>query len=245
MGNAYIQRKGSLKLFGMVFMLVGIGMLLGGGFTVVRDRNFVAQADMVQAEITKITEYADSDGDVSHTVYVQYEYNGQFFSSRLSEYSSSMYVGKSIELYINPQAPSEVRYARMVYFGSAMLLIMGGIFFVVGFCVLLAYSRSRKREYTDYDDKAPYSAAGYGAVSAEACVYAEIIDCALDYTYNDSEKKPWRLYCRYTDEQLREHYYTSDPIWTDGKKYIGRMVPVYVQDEEHYRVYAEALSKES
>lgn len=247
MGKVYEQKSGSssaaLKLVGMIFMLVGIGMLIGGGFWLVRDINFIKQADVVQAEITRITERRDSDGDISHTVYVQYEYNGESFSERLSEYSSSMYEGKSIELYIDPQEPSKVRYAKMAYFGAIVFLGMGGIFSVVGFFVMLAYGRSKKKEYTGNVDQEPYGM-GHGTGS-EVCVYAEVIDCALDNTYNEDEKKPWRLYCRYTDEQLREHYYTSDPIWADGAKYIGRMVPVYVQDDQHYRVYVDALLKES
>lgn len=242
-GNGPVS--GTLKLIGVIFTLVGIGLLIGGSFWLVRDINFVKQADVVQAEITKITERRDSDGDISHTVYVEYEYNGERFFEKLSEYSSSMYEGKRIELYIDPQAPSEVRYARMAYFASILFFIMGGVFSVVGFVIMRAYSRSRKNEYMDTHGREMNSTAEYGSSGAEACIYAEIIDCALDNTYSEDERKPWRLYCRYADEQLREHYYTSDPIWTDGSKYIGRIVPVYVQDDEHYRVYVEALLKES
>lgn len=241
MGKMYVKKSGPSKLMGIIFMLIGIGMLVVGAFWLVGEINFVKRADVVQAEITRITERRDSDGDSSHTVYVQYEYNGESFSERLSEYSSSMYEGKRIELYIDPQEPSKVRYAKMAYFGAVLFFIMGGIFSVVGFFVMLAGSRSKKAGYADADDSELHGM----TENDEVCVYAEIIDCAVDYSYSDSEKKPWRLYCRYTDEQRREHYYTSDPIWADGSEYIGRIVPVYVKDDEHYRVYAKALLKES
>ena len=230
-------------LVGVIFGIVGLCMLVGGLFWLVNERDFLERAEIIDAEITRIYTSVDSDGDRSHSVYVEYVYRGVSYSERLSEYSSSMTEGKEIQLYIDPENPTRIRYTNMAYFGPVFLMSMGVLFLTMG--VIFTWFFAKKVKMQRENSYSENESGNIGHTNdGKTCIYAEIYDCTLDNTY-EGEKKPWRLHCRYVDEQQREHYYSSAPMWEDGRKYIGRMVPVYVQDEEHYQVYTEALSEKS
>ena len=94
--------NGFLALFGGIFALVGLGLLIGGIIWFTSTKKFISNADVVSATITEIDTYRDRDGDYHHSVFVAYEYAGRNYDVYLPEYSSSMYEGKKINVYVDP-----------------------------------------------------------------------------------------------------------------------------------------------
>ena len=117
---------------------------------------------------------------------------------------------------------------------------MGSIFFIVGLFVLIASLKNRNMNTSDATTDNTMGTNHIDSKNEVICIQAEILDCSRDYAY-PGEKKPWRIYCRHTDANLRDHYYTSDPVWEDMECFIGQNVPVMVYDENNYRVCVESL----
>ena len=68
-----------LMLFSGIFLTVGIALFAGGVYWLVNALNFKATAEKITGEITRIESYRDSDGDMSHSVFVTYHYGGEQF----------------------------------------------------------------------------------------------------------------------------------------------------------------------
>ena len=64
-------------LFSSVFLFIGLGLLAGAVFWTYYASMFKKQAVEIPAEIAAIEAYRNSDGDISHQVYVNYEYDGK------------------------------------------------------------------------------------------------------------------------------------------------------------------------
>ena len=89
---------------------------------------FRKNADEVTAVITEIEAYrrgSGSDRRTYHDVYISYEYDGEEYSGTLSYYTSDMYVGDMVEIYVDSECPWEIRS------DSAVLYIVFGIMAVV------------------------------------------------------------------------------------------------------------------
>ena len=63
------------KLVFFIFALVGAGLIVGGAFFISSNNKFKETAVQTQAEIIHIDTDYDSDGETSHTVYVEFEDN--------------------------------------------------------------------------------------------------------------------------------------------------------------------------
>lgn len=83
--------------------------------------------ETIDATISRIETYTDSDGDTQHTVYVDYRYGGKTYKDvELSRYSSSMDEGDEITVELDPKNPEELASSPL---GS---LIVGIVFTLVG-----------------------------------------------------------------------------------------------------------------
>ena len=146
-----MSNKKLLTILGFVFLLVGLVVLIIGIYgTQVSGRKY-SGGEKVTAEITDIVVGTDgyrrgnSGSNITHEVYVSYTYQGRAYSEvQLGYYDQSMFVGKQIELQVNPNDPGDVAVpgANLV-----MLLITGsiGIVFVAVGGSLLFVALRRKR----------------------------------------------------------------------------------------------------
>ena len=112
-------------LFGGIFFVVGMSLLISGIGVLRSTQKFLNRAEVIEGTISDIQVRYDSDGDAHHSVFVRYTYEGQEYETGLSEYSSSMHIGQSIRLYVDPRNPYSVRSKSMAYFLPIMLMGMG------------------------------------------------------------------------------------------------------------------------
>lgn len=111
-----------MTLISVIFIAVGlIFFIIGCSFFVIGAVN-QNKGEEITAVVTAIERYRESDGDIGHHVFVDYEYDGvEYKEMPLNYYSSSMRQGKKISINIDPDEPSHI-------LASGFNMIFGGIF---------------------------------------------------------------------------------------------------------------------
>lgn len=210
-----------------IFMLVGILLLAGGIFWFKYSFDFKEAAVQIYGEITEIDSYHDSDGEVHHTVYVTYEYNGKVYEDvRINSYSSSMAKGKSISLYCDPNDPWRVQASSTLYLGPVILTGMGLLFSVVGVIVFISMTAGAARQKKLREKgKSLYAT-------------VEQITCNTKLTVNGAH--PYVIYCTYRDRYKDITYrFRSENLWSDPSFQfpVGSTIEVKVDENDYSRHY--------
>lgn len=221
-------------VMGMIFFLVGLGLVFGGVKYTISTKEKISESEVIMGEITEIHTWYDSDGDSHHDVFVEYEYDGKEYDRELNSYSSSMYEGKEIELYVRPDAPGDATAVSMANFGSYMLLGMGAIFAIVGFFIM----RTGVKGLTG-------SSVRRLKKNGKA-VYATVTNAYLDMSTEVNGRSPYWLECKYEDTYTGNTYlFRSENLWEMPDPYIGQQILVYVdvKDWKKYHVDMDSLKK--
>lgn len=205
-----------LNLGFAIFIIVGLSLLAGGLFTLVSGIRYQQKATPVQAIITYIESYRDSDGDVSHDVYVTYSYGGVTYEDvRLNEYSSSMYEGKEITLYLDPSNPKRVKTSFGAYMVGGILMAMGVFFSLFGIIPIAGARRKRLLQ------------AKFRETGRRISGVVDYID--YDTTYTVNGRNPFIVICSYTDDYSGVTYrFKSDRLWTNPYPVLQEQSPIYI-----------------
>lgn len=223
---------GAEFLIGIIFFLVGIGMLGGSLVAVISEINIKKHFQEVQGVIAEIQEYRDSDGDKSHSVFVEYSIMGRKHGARLSEYSSNWYEGKDITLYVDPEDPGRVKTTMVYHIIAGVFGGMGAVFALLGGAVLGARLKKKQKQKK--------------LVEAGHHIFAEVTGGHICYNYQVNGRHPFKLECRYTDVFSGQTYlYSSDYTWEDPEMYIGQQVAVYVDQADMSKYYVDLDSLQS
>lgn len=148
------SRNNSLSSFIIVpiFLLVGLGLCAGGGYWGWLTRNFVQTAATAPGTVVELTRQSDSEGGDSFSPVVEYTLpSGRTvrFEEDLSSNPPSHRVGESVEVFYNPENPSEARINNTftLWFGPGLLVGMGFCFssisLLIGLGALFAFLRGR------------------------------------------------------------------------------------------------------
>ncbi len=217
---------GTFALVGIIFVIVGVVLLISG-------MQFRKTAVEVTAVITKIDSYRDFDGEMNYDVYVDYSYDGNTYSKvRLNEYNSSMYEGKEISLFIDPDVPTRKTTNFGSIFGVVICIGIGSIFSLVGICSILVMRRKTVKNKE--------------LIAAGHSIFATVNSIEINTSYSVNRRHPFVIYCSYKDEYKDLVYrFKSDNLWTDPSLVIapGSEIRVYVDgtDFSKYHVDAESI----
>lgn len=210
-----------------VFFIAGVCMFIWGIGWLISATQFKATAVKVPGEITRIDSAYDDDGDEHFSVFVSYEYNGERYEDvRINSYSNSMYEGKEISLYCDPDKPRHVQVSSMLYFPPIFLLAMGSIFALVGgsFTVsVIINSHKRKR-----------------LMQQGISIYATVEEIEYDTNITVNGKHPFTIYCTYRDEYKDVTYrFKSESLWSDPSAIfpVGSMIKVMVDANDYSKYY--------
>ncbi len=209
---------GVFAIVGAVFLIVAIAM-------VCVQIQFKQNADPVTAVIDRIETHRDSDGDYSHSVYVSYEYQGEYFKGvHLNYYSGDMYEGKQIELLCDRNNPHKVRSK-----GGELLLVaifggMGLVFFLIGGIPLISLIKKDKMRKQLLQTGKP--------------LYAKVESIGYNATLTVNGRHPFVIYCLYEDPYGDVTYrFKSQNLWSDPSPQfpIGSEIKVFVDGNDYSR----------
>lgn len=217
-----------------VFFIAGICMFIWGIGWLISASQFKATAVEVPGEITRIDSAYDDDGDEHYSVFVSYEYNGERYENvRINSYSSSMYEGKEILLYCDPDKPRHIQVKSMLYFPPIFLMAFGLIFALVGggsTISVIIRSINRKR-----------------IIQLGVSIYATVEEIAYVTSTRVNGRHPFTIYCTYRDEYKDVTYrFKSENLWSDPSAVfpVGSMIEVKVDPNDYSKYYVNTEESE-
>lgn len=232
-----MKKNNIVTIIFSIFAGTGVVLILVAAFIWGNERRFRQKAVEVTGEIVEIfTGYDDYGhrGDygrrISHDVYVTYTFEGETYERvRLNEYSSSMYEGKSITLFCDPDNPRKVKTGLGLYLAFWVVGGIGILFSCIGIIPLIIFHRKKARK--------KYLLANGRVLHATV----ERIDRDTSLAVNG--QNPYVIYCTWKDEYTDVLYrFKSENLWTDpGYAFDkGSEITVYVDGKDYSRYYVEA-----
>lgn len=117
-------------LFGGIFLAVGIAFNF-------YEKDFLENGVPIIATVTDISEETDSHGEIDTSTYITFEYNGKTYTDIDLKYSSSsLFVGKEIEIYFKP-SNGDVMYIKGNKMIKIVFIAVGSFICFLGICILV------------------------------------------------------------------------------------------------------------
>lgn len=212
---------------GIIFSAVGVLLLAVGMVIHTANASFMKNADTAQAEITDIERdyhYRKGRDGNDYDVWIEYTVDGKTYNSRINSYDSSMYVGKEIEVYYDPENPSDVRTDSKII--TIVFAAIGGLFFALGMTFLaVAIIKGRKRKLLKQNGEA---------------LTGTIINVSMNTNVRINNRHPYKAECKVINPFDGEEYlYSSENITSDISHLIGMAVTVYVDKNNKSKYYVD------
>jgi len=122
----------ALMLFAGIFLLIGIIFLILSAVFLEVNKSHAENYIPTEAVISEIRLCSDSSD-----AYATYVVDGKKLKAKLDVYSSDMYEGQQIEIYYNPENPSDVTYLEGMRTFTTIFLIVGSVLTFVGLIPLI------------------------------------------------------------------------------------------------------------
>lgn len=117
----------------VILCIVGAGLAIGGGcfywYVGKIEKEYKPVAAKIES-IEKRSERRQGKTHIYHDVTVSYQVEGVYYKNPISEYSSSMEIGKTINLMYNPADPNDVRSTEIEKV-IAVVMFASGIFLLI------------------------------------------------------------------------------------------------------------------
>lgn len=228
-----MKKNKVLTMIFLIFAVIGIGLMSGAILFFINGMQFRQSAVNITGEIADIMYSCDKDGDIDHEVFVTYTFEGKEYERvRINEYSSSMYVGKSISLLCDPDNPWNVRTESSTFFVFIILMLMGVIFFVIGAVpAVISIMNKHKAKHLLENGRV---------------LYATVERIDLNRSYSVNGRYPFVVYCTWKDEYKDTLYrFKSDNLWTDPGTVFseGSEIEVYVDAKDFRKYYVDVERK--
>lgn len=222
------------KLFSIIFMIAGIGMLIGFYFMVTGKTEFIKNSIVGEGTVTEIIRKTstDSDGDRSYSYYPVIEYtteNGDTYSftSKSGSYPSSYSEGDKVEIRYDPGSPGKAEINRFasLWMGPLIVGLFGVIFFVLGISML----RNRIKK-----DRRKKNLLRWGKA-----IEAKVTGVEKNTGVSVNGKHPYRIVSQYSrNNEL--YVFESDNIWFDPTDFIQKeTIKIYVDPGDMKKYYVD------
>ena len=223
----------TLLIFYILFPLIGIALLIGGWFFLMRTVRFHKTAVEITAVITTIDSYRDSDGDTHHRVYIDYDFDGVHYGDvRLGEYSSTMYEGKTLTLLVDPRDPLNVQGKSSGYVVGILLMVMGAVFAAIGLVPAISSILTRKK--------------GTRLMQEGRHLQGTVENIELNTALSVNGRNPYVIVCTYQDTYTGTIYrFKSDNLWTNPSLIFqpGDFIDIYVEQDDFSKYHVDAESR--
>ncbi len=223
------KKKGVAGIFVIiVFALFSTVFLLIGVFGKMSVDSFMSTAEKTDARITEIEVYyhKDSDGDrhKRHRVYVEYTVDGISYDAKLNSYNSTMYEGKIIEVYYDPDNPEKIMSDDSTLF--IVFMCVGGVFAAITVAVAITIIVTSRKHKNLITDGTPYT--------------GTIIDVRMITNIKVNGGHPYRADCEVINPITQERYlFSSENVYSDIRHLIGAPVVVYMDNRDPSKHYVD------
>ena len=217
-----MKKRDALDIISPLLVLFGLIFILAGVFTYKGHIEYMKTAEPIMATIEFIDIRGD-DEDREYDVFVSYVYQGIYQETELNFYSSSMYVGQELELYVDPNNPSDVRDNSVS--GFIIFILFGSLAMIIGF-MFGYFSRKKKANIKRLK--------GYNFV-----FMAQVVSFSEDRSVNVNGNYGKILHCisNYNGNALT---FQSERLFVNRVDYmIGRVIPVYVNPNDWNDYYVD------
>lgn len=227
--------KFSEWLIGIVFALVGAGVIIGGIFTASSTAKFKETAVQTTATVVSVSKHTDSDGDTSYRVYLTYNVDGEMYNG---SYSTSSYVteGSTKTVYYDRNNPASMKTTTSSS-GGIIMTVFGIPFCAIGLGMIFhkLNKASGKKQMLETGDK----------------IYADFKEVTINYSYSVNKRHPYIIICTGKDSVTGEvRTFKSENLW-DNPEYIIKernitTFPVYIDinNRKKYYLSLEEIEKE-
>ena len=198
----------------LAFGLPGLVMLLIMCLILPSKIEYVAKGEPVKAELISV-----SDKGSRFSFY----YNEKKYEIHPGVRSAAWTEGETFTVYVLNGEPYKAKLQSELFFGPMFLLVMGGIFFYIGFKVgLLGYLKTKRFNKRFWKEHPWVVISAKNAIETEGTVM-EIVEhnAERDTTINRKLrfKKNYSLICCY-DSDGQKKYLESAIFWTEPYKFI-------------------------
>jgi hypothetical protein len=134
-------------VFGVIFFIIGAGILIGGGFTVKNIISFLDNSIKTEGNVINIIQSRSSDGgNLMYSPEVSFvDAKGQTitFGSNTSSSVSTYKIGEKVSVLYRKDNSQDAKINTFfqIWFGSIMVVFLGGIFFLIGLITIVRQIR--------------------------------------------------------------------------------------------------------
>lgn len=219
--------KKILNIVSGLFLAIGVIMLVVAYVVHSNYEDFKSHADLVEAKIVDM-----SGTSQNPKVMIVYEYGDETYGpALLGGYSSSMYVGGTVEVYVDRENPSDFSWGSGI--AQTILLILGLVFAGIGGGIFLvrAISGSGAKRLVKEGDKLVGKVEG---VSQNTAVFI-------------NGQHPWVVTCVWTKSNGEIYRFKSKNIYTDPMDSFrpGDDIIIYVDRNNMKKYYVDVDQKMS
>ncbi|BED93062.1 MAG: DUF3592 domain-containing protein [Candidatus Paraimprobicoccus trichonymphae] len=205
---------------GLFFFYIGVSKYY-------EEFNFKKSAKEVIAMISNIEIHKNDNHKNIYTVYFEYTINDKKYESKINFYDSSMYVGKNLLIYYNPDNPNNILVPSRVFY--IFIISFGLILSCVSVCLL--YINMRQKYQIKSLKKFPP-------------IISEFIKVNMN---NHSKELEYYIVCRWVDPFSEiQHFFKSETIRQNPEIIIDKLgitsFPVYI-DLKNPETYYLSLEK--
>jgi hypothetical protein len=221
-----------LVLVGVIFSIVGVGLLIGDYFAYSSTREFISKARPATGVVEELVLHNSGSSSSSGTYHPQVRFrDGQgqeiLFEDDVGSNPPSNEVGESVEVLYDGSNPqhAHINSFFLLWFDVLIFSILGGVFTLVGFGLLsVPLFSKRKKEWLRRNGEP---------------IVTEFQQVIRDTSIKVNSNSPYRILSQWKNPRTDMiHVFKSESIWYDPTQYVTQKEITVLIDpnnpEKHY-----------
>ena len=206
------QNMKALSIIKYIFATIGLGLLIGAFYLYQDKKAFLKTATVAPGLVVELRA-SRSDNSTTYSPVVSFTAkDGRQieFTSSVSSNPPSYSEGESVEIVYNPANPHEanINGFSSLYLGTLILGILGTVFFLVGFLIILSgYLKQKKSKYLLVNGKR---------------ITTKFNGVQINSSFAVNGRNPFQICSQWLDSTTNELYiFESDNIWFDPTDFVN------------------------
>jgi hypothetical protein len=213
------------------FTIIGVGMFVGAILIYQSVGSFLAEATKTEGTVVRLDQSRSNDSTIYSPVVQFTNKDGQAieFVSSTGSNPPSHSEGEKVEILYHPKNPQNAKINDFfsLWGGSIILGSMGGVFFLIGFGIILAgIFKNKKNDYLKKNGTP---------------IETEYQGVELNTALSVNGRHPFQILTQWENPSTSEiHVFTSDNIWFDPTSYIKtKTIRVFIENGKPKKYYVD------